>query len=44
MAGSRADDTLETSGRRHCECFVGKVMSGEDVKAFSRFLERSLSE
>jgi hypothetical protein len=44
MAGSKIDDTLEIVSKRHCECFAEEVMSGEGVKASSRFSKRSLSE
>jgi hypothetical protein len=43
-AGSKADDTLETDCKKHCERFAAKVMSGEGVKASSRFSKRSPSE
>jgi hypothetical protein len=44
MAGSEADDTLEIGSKRHCECFAGRIMSGEGTRVSSRFSKRSLSE
>jgi hypothetical protein len=44
MAGSEIDETLKVECKGHCECLARKAMSGEGVKASSRFSKRSPRE